>query len=498
MSVKQFWAALVGLAGGGGNTGGGIGGPGTPGAITIEADVAGDPYGNTENPGPNPTFEFLVNGVVVYGPVEVTADRNGSPSSQTLTFTVPYARGAVVSVGARFGNDWASNPYTVDTDRNLIVSETRLDTTGGSPVALAPEDGAWALTTPRPGGQASVAADGVMFENGTLTWADAGELLGNNALEVTLSGRPTTGDNTFAGPRPNFEWIVNGVTQGVGGNITAVTGTNTETFTYTYGGGTIESFGVAFVNYYNAGGSIGPREMTVHSGKIGDQVLAIDSTFRRTIFNSPNFVDYGAVSQGLLWRDGQGEWKLNGAWVTEPGGGGDPGGGSGGGTGTEPGGGGDPGGGTGTETGRAITRAGTQLLFRGAPVRLYGPNFEPFAAVGQTWTQADQNASIAELATIKSVWTANCVRFVISPGVYRYWNDPSRNRFWPWMHALMIECARLEMFAIVDWWTVAQPALGSKNHEAELVRSTTLGMAEILVGCPLGLGTGAGVVPAVL
>lgn len=447
MSAKQFWAALVGLSGGGGNTGGGIGGPGTPGSITIEADVAGDPYGNSENVGPYPTFEFLINGAVVYGPVDVTADRNGSPSSQTLTFTVPYARGAVVSVGVRFSNDWGASPYNVDTDRNLIIGEIRLDTTSGSPVTLQPETGTFVLTTPRPGGQASVAADGVMFENGTLTWANAGELLGNNELEIVLSGRPTTGDSTFAGPNPNFEWRVNGVAQGTGGTITAVTGTGTQTFTLTYGGGTITSFGVTFANYYNAGGSIGPREMTVHSGKIGDQILAIDSTFRRTIYASPdNFVDYG---NGLLWNFGDGEWILSDGGGSSGGGGG--GGSSGG------------GGGTGTETGRAITRAGTQLLFRGAPVRLYGPNFNPWAATGSTWTAAEQAASVAELATLKTIWTANCVRFVIAPGVYRYWNDPSRNRFWPWMHALMTECARLEMFAVIDWWTVAQPGGGKAD-----------------------------------
>jgi hypothetical protein len=456
MSVKQFWAALVGLAGGGGNTGGGIGGPGTPGSITIQADVAGDPYGNAENPGPYPTFEFLINGVVVYGPVDVTADRNGSPGSQTLTFTVPYSRGAVVTAGVRFSNDWASNPYTTDTDRNLIVDEVRIDTTSGSPVTIQPIYGTFVLTTPRPGGQTAVASDGVIFENGTLTWDDVGELLGNGELEVVLSGRPTAGDSTNSGPDPNFEWLINGTATGTGGTITAVTGTGTQTFTYSHVGPTITSFGVRFSNYHNAGGSIGPREMTVHSGKIGDQVLAIDSAFRRTIVNSPDdYVDYGPATNGLLWRPGDGEWKLDGQWATDPG--------TGGGGGESSGGGSSGGGGTGTETGRALTRAGTQLLFRGDPVRIYGPNFNPWASTGSTWTQAEQNASIAELTTIKSVWTANCVRFVISPGVYRYWNAPSRNRFWPWMHALMTECARLEMFAIIDWWTVAQPGGGKAD-----------------------------------
>lgn len=105
----------------------------------------------------------------------------------------------------------------------------------------------------------------------------------------------------------------------------------------------------------------------------------------------------------------------------------------------------------------AITRVGNTLEFNGKKFRGFFPNFHPWAQMDGTWSDAARDRAYAEIARIKSLWGANGVRLVVSPGEWVYWT--AQGKYDQFMDGLLDAIAAQGMFAIIDYWTVRTPGV---------------------------------------
>lgn len=107
-----------------------------------------------------------------------------------------------------------------------------------------------------------------------------------------------------------------------------------------------------------------------------------------------------------------------------------------------------------------LTRVGTNLQWGGQTTKLWGVCNIPMGVLTfdgpPTWTQAKQDRALGQITVIKN-YGMNYIRGCFAPGMYRYWSDPARNRFWGFVDAYVDRCASEGIFFELNWWTVSTP-----------------------------------------
>jgi hypothetical protein len=272
-------------------------------------------------------------------------------------------------------------------------------------------------------------------------WASAAPTVAGSGGVVTPPPPPTpetavivrARQDAVAGANAQFRFVVNSVDIGTVREVTATSAFEPVSFGIDTAVANIAKFGVRFINdSYSAGPPVLDRNLYVESVALAGTTylspiaVQYDSTTGQTIT--------GALA-GNMYNNGLLEWTLTSPPTSPP-----------------------PPPSTGSNV---LTRSGKTLTWNGQTTKLWGVNFRPcqhFDVDGPpTWTQTKQDRIVQEITNIKNSFGGNYVRVNVAPGEFRYWNDPSRNRLFPMLDAIIARALTDGMFIELNWWTVGCP-----------------------------------------